>query len=278
MRKAEALLFFALQSLFMTADTPTVGAAGTEVIHVSTALDHITVLEFGETVSMVAAGSPAFQVERHDDKILVKPLRTGVSTDLVVWTPSRRLIYELEAPGEVANMNFAVDSRKMVVKEAAQTASRSEDVVESAMARAFLAAIPIDSGRVHESRDGITVRFEHLLLSKRYVYLHYSMVNRGTRTYCPGTPAVEGLVSGRGRPSPISSRRSQLKDEDVKKLGKAVRVAISSAMVEMSASEIKPGATAEGIVALPQQFESGSVLDLTFSYNGKQSVHAALVL
>src|SRR5689334_17684621 len=42
--------------------------APSEVIHVATALDHLTVLEFGEPVTMAAAGSPAFQIERHEDK------------------------------------------------------------------------------------------------------------------------------------------------------------------------------------------------------------------
>src|SRR6478609_10071190 len=68
-------------------------AAG-EVIHVATALDHLTVLEFGEPVTMAAAGSPAFQIERHEDKVFIKPLKTGVSTDLFVWTASRRCAYE----------------------------------------------------------------------------------------------------------------------------------------------------------------------------------------
>src|SRR5215470_786619 len=86
-------------------------ATPNEVIHVATALEHLTVLEFGEPVTMAAAGSTAFQIERHDDKVFIKPLKTGASTDLFVWTSSRRFTYELEAPGEVKNMNFAIDSR-----------------------------------------------------------------------------------------------------------------------------------------------------------------------
>src|SRR5215831_19843647 len=81
-----------------------------EVVHVATALDHLTVLEFGEPVTMAAAGSAAFQIERQENKVFVKPLKPGVSTDLFVWTASRRFAYELEPAGEVKNMNFAIDS------------------------------------------------------------------------------------------------------------------------------------------------------------------------
>ena len=39
-------------------------AKPTEIVHVATALEHLTVLEYGEPVVMVATGSSAFQIER----------------------------------------------------------------------------------------------------------------------------------------------------------------------------------------------------------------------
>src|SRR5437868_6990583 len=87
-----------------------------EVIYVATAIDHLTVLEFGEPVTMAAAGSAAFEIERHENKVFIKPLKTGASTDLFVWTASRRFTYELEPPGEVKTMNFAVDNQIPILK------------------------------------------------------------------------------------------------------------------------------------------------------------------
>ncbi|HKR29980.1 MAG TPA: TrbG/VirB9 family P-type conjugative transfer protein, partial [Terriglobales bacterium] len=95
-----------------------------DVTHVATALDHLTVLEFGEPVTMAAAGSTAFQIERHADKVFVKPLKSGASTDLFVWTSSRRFAYELEAPGEVKNMNFAVENRIATPKAAVDNSTQ----------------------------------------------------------------------------------------------------------------------------------------------------------
>jgi hypothetical protein len=58
-----------------------------QVRHVETSLNHLTVIEFGEPVTTLAiADTDSFQVERHDDKVFVKPLREGVSTNLFVWT------------------------------------------------------------------------------------------------------------------------------------------------------------------------------------------------
>ena len=79
-------------------------------VHVATALNHLTVLEFHEPVTMAAAGSSDFQIERQEDKVFIKPTKSGVSTDLFVWTASRRFAYELETTPEVKNMNVSVDN------------------------------------------------------------------------------------------------------------------------------------------------------------------------
>src|ERR1700728_4076677 len=80
------------------------------VVHVATALNHLAVLEFHEPVSMAAAGSSDFQIEREANKVFVKPVKSGASTDLFVWTASRRFAYELEVTQEVKDMSFAIDS------------------------------------------------------------------------------------------------------------------------------------------------------------------------
>src|ERR1700720_4063016 len=84
-------------------------APAQNVLHIATALNHLTVLEFHEPVTMAAAGSSDFQIERQDSKVFIKPTKSGVSTDLFVWTASRRFAYELETTQELKNMNFSID-------------------------------------------------------------------------------------------------------------------------------------------------------------------------
>ncbi len=80
-----------------------------QIRHIETSLNHLTVLEFGESVTTLAIADPdSFQVERHDDKVFVKPLREGVSTNLFVWTASRELSYELDPAGQLAQMDVLV--------------------------------------------------------------------------------------------------------------------------------------------------------------------------
>src|SRR5215472_18727415 len=86
------------------------GAPTLSPVHVATALNHLTVLEFHEPVTMAAAGSSDFQIERESNKVFIKPIKPGAATDLFVWTASRRFAYELEISQEVKDMNFAIDS------------------------------------------------------------------------------------------------------------------------------------------------------------------------
>ena len=81
----------------------------TRIVHLKTALNHLTVIEVSEPVMQVAAGSPAFKVEWRENKVFVQPTETDASTNLFIWTATQRLNYELEPAGSVANMDFAVD-------------------------------------------------------------------------------------------------------------------------------------------------------------------------
>ena len=62
--------------------------------------------EFGEPVTTLAVGdADTFQIERHEDKVFIKPLQQGVSTNLFVWTASRELSYELDPSGSLSSMD-----------------------------------------------------------------------------------------------------------------------------------------------------------------------------
>jgi hypothetical protein len=80
-----------------------------QIRHVETSMNHLTVLEFGEPVTTLAVGDgDSFQIERHEDKVFIKPLQQGVSTNLFVWTASRELSYELDPSGSLSSMDVLI--------------------------------------------------------------------------------------------------------------------------------------------------------------------------
>src|SRR5580700_11012055 len=80
-----------------------------QIIHLKTALNHLTVIELREPVIQVATGSQSFKVEWRENKVFLQPTEADASTNLFIWTASQRLNYELEPAGAVTSMDFAVD-------------------------------------------------------------------------------------------------------------------------------------------------------------------------
>jgi hypothetical protein len=248
-----------------------------EVIHVATALDHLTVLEFGEPVTMAAAGSPAFQIERHEDKVFIKPLKAGVSTDLFIWTASRRFAYELEPPGEVKNMNFAVDSRIPTPKPVPDSSAHLEVIADMMFTRAFLGAERVDSTGIKDAKDRITVRIEHVFQSRNTLYIHYSIRNQSARTYRVITPVIAEALAPQATISVMSFHHVQLGDQMLHRLGQLRERPLSPARAEFDKQDLQPGEETQGVVAIREQVVAPTILQLTFGSLGPRKVQATMV-
>jgi Conjugal transfer protein len=248
-----------------------------EVIHVATALDHLTVLEFGEPVTMAAAGNPAFQIERHEDKVFIKPLKAGVSTDLFIWTASRRFAYELEPPGEVKNMNFAVDNRVPTPKPASDSKEQMNDIADMMFTRAFLGAERVDSTSIRDAKDRITVRIEHVFQSRNTLYIHYSIRNQSARPYRVTTPVIAEVLAPKATISVMSFHHVQLDDQTIRRLGELGERPLSPSRAEVDKQDLHPGEETQGVVAIREQVVAPTIFQLTFGSLGPRKVQATLV-
>src|SRR5215469_3968174 len=110
--KRAVLTFALIAAISMIASSQKIETESTDrkqIIHLKTALDHLTVIELGEPVLQVASGSPSFRVEWRENKVFVQPTEPKTRTNLFIWTATQRLNYELEPAGSVGDMDFAVD-------------------------------------------------------------------------------------------------------------------------------------------------------------------------
>src|SRR5712691_195499 len=149
MKRSVSLIIYSLcavAALSQQSGRPSTNA----VVHVATALNHLTVLEFHEPVTMAAAGSSDFQIERESNKVFVKPVKSGAATDLFVWTASQRFAYELEITQEVKNMNFAIDSAQPDPAPAPKPVvdTETDQLADVVLTRALLGAEEINHTRV----------------------------------------------------------------------------------------------------------------------------------
>src|SRR5262249_25847058 len=190
-----------------------------DVVHVSTAFEHLTVLEFAEPVAMAAAGSNAFQIERQSNKVFIKPLRQGVATDLFVWTQSRRFTYELDAPGEVKNMTFAIDNPVPVLKPVPDTHEQMARIADMMLTKAFLESERIDSSSIRDAKHSLSIRVEQVFESSNSLYVYYSIVNRTTAAYHLSLPTAYQILPLKSNLSIHALANKQLSNSSAHKLG-----------------------------------------------------------
>lgn len=235
-----------------------------KAIHVATALNHLTVLEFQEPVTLVAAGGLEFQIERQDNKVFVKPLKSGVSTNLFVWTASRRFSYELEPPGEVKNMNFAIDNAVAAAKPAIDPQAQLDQLADMMFTRAFLGSEAIDSAGIPVPKNRVAVRIEQVFRTKNSLYVHYSIENRSKNPYHVIAPQAYQWQVSRPAISLPGLYGRQLDEQTVRKLRDTKKVALPIGHAEAKPEDLSSGQISNGVIAIRQDLNSPTVVQLVF--------------
>jgi hypothetical protein len=244
------------------------------VVHVATALNHLTVLEFHEPVTMAAAGSSDFQIERESNKVFVKPIKSGTATDLFVWTASQRFAYELEITQEVKDMNFAIDSGQPVLLPKAVVAAPTDQFADTLLTRALLGAEEIRQRSTRKMKGQITVRVERVFRTRSTVYVHYKIENNGGLFYRVNAPEAYQLKTDDSPISLASLVHSQLDRATLEKLGDTHELSLPVVNAEADAENLHPGETTQGVVSIRQGLKSPALVQLVF----RDGVKATFVL
>ncbi|MBZ5658118.1 MAG: TrbG/VirB9 family P-type conjugative transfer protein [Acidobacteriia bacterium] len=266
MKRSLFFLFFIWATCVASAFSQ-VGAPTLSPVHVATALNHLTVLEFHEPVMMAAAGSSDFQIERQEDKVFIKPTKSGASTDLFVWTASRRFAYELETTPEVKNMNVSVDNPLPPAPVAPASSGFSANVEELAdmmLTRAFLGAVDIAPANARAPKSQVRVRIQQVFRTKTSIYVHYSIENDGRSAYHVTTPDVFELQAGHSTLSLPSFAHKQLDPRLLENLSDIHCVSLPVPHAEAASEDLAPGESTGGVVAIRQNLSSPSVVQLVF--------------
>jgi len=251
-----------------------------QILHVETALDHLTVLEMSEPVSTVAVGSPVFKVEWRGNKVFIEPTETNVATNLFVWTPSGRFNYELDPAGSVPQMDAAIDQPVAHLPMANASANRSAKPSDPSPAEVLIEANSVRLYGSISDKNPIAVYLTDLLEHDGQVFIRYTIRNRTQKAYVPGTPQVVALTAPQYRESLYVLRNSQLSPDAARHVKSSGETPIKVTKSEMRSPRIEPGQETTGIVAieLPPAHAEPTVLRLIFLAGPKGPVKATLVL
>lgn len=246
-----------------------------QIMHLRTALNHLTVIEVGEPVVQVAAGSPSFKVEWRENKVFVQPTEADVSTNLFIWTSSQRLNYELEAAGAVSHMDFAVDQ---AAPQPVHPRPASTTPPQPSQTAILLAGKPVRMESSKHSKKPVEIMIRDLYEKDDRLVIRYAIRNQGKQPYRVKTPVVYALEGAWYPRSLYNLVDSQLRDEEAVRLKVKNQKSVPVVEAELQSARLEPGQETVGIVALhvPSKGEP-TVLQLQFPSSENEPIAAYLV-
>ena len=221
----------------------------TRIVHLKTALNHLTVIEVAEPVVQVAAGSPSFKVEWRENKVFVQPTEADATTNLFIWTANQRLNYELEPASAVTDMDFAVDQAPVHVeplKPASVTPPAPPSITELLLAGKPVRLLPSKQ----RASKPVEVWISDLYEKDGRLLIRYAVRNHSSEPYSIDTPAVYQLDGVHFPQSLYGLINSQLGDEQAAKLKAKQQTPVKVLDGQMQPTRIAPGEEAVGVVTL----------------------------
>jgi len=228
-----------------------------QIRHVETSMNHLTVLEFGEQVTTLAVGdADSFQIERHEDKVFIKPLQAGVSTNLFVWTTSRELSYELDPSGSLSTMDVLIrtdpapDPRTVARTEEELSERKIHEIAAQVLTQTLAGAEDIVPESAKIERNCVQVVLEQVYRTGDQVYIRYSITNGTEAPYRVTTPAVYAQTPGTDVVSLVNLRNHQLKRKTYASFKTHRGLALDVAQAESTPRDLAPGEKATGVIGI----------------------------
>jgi hypothetical protein len=244
-----------------------------QIIHLRTALNHLTVIELREPVIQVATGSQSFKVEWRENKVFVQPTEADASTNLFIWTASERLNYELEPAGDVSTMDFAVDQVPIIQAKPASVTPPHPSATEI-----LLAGKPVRLDSAKPSHRPIEVTIRDLYEGDGRVLVRYAVRNRSSHAYDVTTPQVYALTGVHYPQSLYPLIGSQLGDQEAAHLTAKQQTTVPVLEGHVQTEHLAPGEESIGVVAvrLPSNTEP-TILRFRFANDEREQIAALLV-
>jgi hypothetical protein len=236
-----------------------------QIRHVETSMNHLTVLEFGEPITTLAIGdADSFQVERHEDKVFIKPLQQGISTNLFVWTASRELSYELDPSGSLASMDVSIhtdpapDPRANAQSNEELSEEKIHKITPLVLTQMLSGAEDIAQDSTKATHNRIEVTLEQVYRTGDQIYIRYSVTNRTEAPFRVTTPIVYAQTPSQNTVSLTNLHDHQLKRKTYESLKAQRGVALEVAQTESDPRDLAPGEKATGVIAIKGTEENQS--------------------
>jgi hypothetical protein len=282
--KALITVGLALASVASAAQTVTFS----QIPHIQTALNHLTVIELGELVVKVEiADRVAFEVERYEDEVSLTPLKSDVSTNLFIWTSTREISYEIDPAGDVAKMTVLLRNAPPQQQHAAvanaDSSELSNEQIQKASALVLTQSlmgsrnITRETSKLHN--DGVFVELEQVYRSNDRLYIRYSITNLSKTPFRITAPDISQPQPTQEPISIPSLRDHQLAAQTFSSFKTKPGSTIPVATSDSQDRDLAPGRKTVGVISIRgPQSNSPQIYQLHFGNDQNRPVTAEAVL
>lgn len=273
MRRFVAMLFLEATAVF---------AQQAPITNVQTALNHLTVIEMAEPVTMAAAGSDAFEIKRHGNRVFVEPVRPNVSTNLFLWTEHGESIYELAPAGEVTTMNVLIapkpQPRAVSATSGVVNDTEVQKIADLVLSKALLQTEHVSQRDAKPTKNTVSVLIDEVVRAKDSIYIRYHLTNDSQAPYRILDPTVVSIRPAQPPLSLTALVNSQLSDRAVRAMGLGESTGIPIVRSETKSRDIAPGGVGTGVIGIRTTSTQPQLYQFIFGNAGAQTVAATVVL
>jgi len=263
-----------------------------KVTRVATALNHITIIELPEPVVSYSVGSDSIRVEYHDNRVLIKPTKPNVSTNLFVWTATSHTVYEILPAGDPATMSYVLDQ---VFPMPPPTHEPSREEVEKQTDTMYSSALAnqrlIRSGKLphglrfwyrHSGEDHcdecVQLRVTRITEDSSSYYVHIVAENKAAHPYRLREAAVTALRPSFSENIPAHYMNQQISVDALREMGRFAPEPLRTHGSTLNAPrDLKAGEHAEWIVGFAKPGRTPAVYQLSLPDDEQHPVTATVV-
>jgi hypothetical protein len=256
-----------------------------KITRVETAMNHLTVIELAEPVTLAAAGSPLFNIERRENKVFIQPLEAGATTNLFVWTASGRWSYDLVPAASPATMHFAIDQQATPISQtrdvaAPESSNPAGDFFSSFAEEMLLFGKPIRNLGVTFRPTKVGAFITDVYRKDDQLFIRYVIDNDTARPFPIAAPEVFALNFARSSTSLHTFRYAQLGPDLSKKIRSRGQSKVETVECEVPSDPLPAGERVTGILILhaPPDFGEPAILKVSFPNEEAEPIVLTVVL
>ena len=250
------------------------------VVRVGTSLNHVSVIEFPEPVENAVIGSEMVRMEYRGSTVLVEPLKTGVSTDLFVWTAHSRTAYEILPAGTDSAMSYAISEVYPAPPPPppGPTPAEAERSRDSVFDPFLLTTRQIATPHLHTDKPGVHVKLLQVAEDSQSYYVRLMVVNQTSQLYRVQNPWVEHVEPLFGAKMALRSVNTQLTERNFAQVLSYDAAQLRTHGSTLVPRDLRSGQSVEFVVAIERPAHTPAMYMFNFpSDDGDSTIRAVAV-